>query len=280
MKKSILSILVLISLSCGKAELAENNADVPVPSTSLSSAQVSNQNRFYQFNLSSKVKNVKKKTIEIEQMVENFGGITVHSAFKSDNLERTQKRISADSIRYLESYDFSNEFEIEIPTANLSEFLNKLNPFFEDIQSRSLDCEDLAYESNVNKIQLAEASKLNSDFEKAKTSSVTDLEMISTESTKLKINEINLSKKLKFSKVNLTLLEPSVFQIYTKYEPQNTINIHQSFLFDVKESIFSSWQLILKLIVLLTYFWPLLIVYIIYIQAKKRGFNFIYYLKK
>jgi Domain of unknown function (DUF4349) len=162
--KIVLALLTLgIAISCKQATDEEGDAvmdmsAVATDSTSVisSSAAVQPKNSNRKFvrtaDIKFKVKNVAKSTYAIENATNKFGGFVTYTNLESHINDKSETRVSQDSILETIKYTVDNNITIRVPNTKLDTVIKTIAKEINFLDSRLIKADDVTLQMLSNKL--------------------------------------------------------------------------------------------------------------------------------
>jgi Domain of unknown function (DUF4349) len=289
MKKTLFGIsilLVLLEVSCSKAEQSVEEAAALTDSASIISSSVispktdSLKNMVIATEMKFKVNSVVKATYHIEDVTRKNGGKVVFTELRSEIHENNTNQISVDSALETTKYTTQNVMKLRIPNNKLDTSLREIARQISFFDYRVIKVDDVTIELLGNRLEQKRNEKgvariLNSDGDKVKANN----ENLGVEFQEIadnaKIANLILQDKVKMSTVEINIYQNPQTMSKTIANIEKPIGYGKSLGFEIVSSIKFGWVLIETIFVFVLKLWSLFLVFGIgfYFRKKLSFFN-------
>lgn len=278
-----LAILILgISYSCKQAEESENTAlkadyaTATTDSTSVisSSAAVQPKNSNRKFvrtaDIKFKVKNVAKSTYAIENVTNKFGGFVTYTNLESHINEKSETRVSQDSILETTKFTMDNNITIRVPNTKLDTVIKSIAKEIDFLDSRLIKADDVTLQMLSNKLaqkrsESTEKRIANSiDTKGKKLNQVMDAE--ETLDTKKEANDnktienLSLNDQVNFSTLTINLYQRESIK-HELYASEKSINNYRPNLgLQIWDSLKTGWFMLESIVAFIIQLWAIILI--------------------
>ena len=279
-KVSCAVLLVALAYSCKNGESAEKSSSDYAAESVADSASVSSsaakvkkgdtRKVIRTADLTLKVVDVAKSTYRIENVVDKFGGFVTFTDLKSTINDKSETRVSQDSILETTKYTVANDMTIRIPNKQLDTVLQSLRKEIDFLDSRKVSQEDVSLQLLANKMAQNRSENSENRIEKAidtkgkKLNNVIDAEETlankKEENDNKKIENLSLNDKVNFSTINLSLYQREVIKNQL-YASEKSINKYRPNLgFQIWDGLKSGWFMLEGIIAFVAQLWSLILI--------------------
>lgn len=287
-----LAILVLgIAYSCKQAEKSENATATADYATATDSAAVisssaaeqpKNSNRKFvrTADMKFKVKNVAKSTYAIENVTNKFGGFVTYTNLESYINEKSETRVSQDSILETTKFTVDNNITIRVPNTKLDTVIKSIAKEIDFLDSRLIKADDVTLQILSNKL----AQKRRESTEKRIANSIDSKgkklnQVMQAEETLDSKKEANDNKTIEnlslHDQVNFSTLTINLYQResikHELYASEKSINNYRPNLgLQIWDSLKTGWFMLESIIAFIIQLWAIfLILFLGWIGYKK-----------
>lgn len=226
------------------------------------------------------VKNVYDATISIEKSLKELGGFVTNSRLIAHTLSENTYNTSDESAILVRKYQNENQMQVRVPTEKLGEFLTSINDKKLFLNTRIITASDVTANIKMAELDQKRLEKTGENIAQLKATkdkvNIADTNM--DLANQQKILDINLTDKLKYSTVDISIKEPkiSVAEIPIT-NIKNIDNKYKSnFFYEVKNALVDGFYLIKQIIVFFISIWPFLLIggiVLYFFKRKKLNFN-------
>lgn len=226
------------------------------------------------------VKNVYDATISIEKSLKELGGFVTNSRLIAHTLSENTYNTSDESAILVRKYQNENQMQVRVPTEKLGEFLTSINDKKLFLNTRIITASDVTANIKMAELDQKRLEKTGENIAQLKATkdkvNIADTNM--DLANQQKILDINLTDKLKYSTVDISIKEPkiSVAEIPIT-NIKNIDNKYKSnFFYEVKNALVDGFYLIKQIIVFFISIWPFLLIggiVLYFFKRKKVNFN-------
>jgi hypothetical protein len=221
--------------------------------------------------LKFKVNKVDDAVMDIENKTRELGGFVSLSQLKNRIQDSTSVSLSQDSSLQTIGYVTEGYIVLRVPDYRLDSLLFVLNPFSTMMLSREIHADDMRIQMLNNQLIHQRAEKTNQRIEREidqkgkKLSEIEQAEKTMEEreesADNAKISNLTLDDAVRFSTVSIEIYQdPSIR--YTEIARERKINEYETpFLYQAGESFSSGWQLLKDLVILLTKYWSIMLLF-------------------
>ncbi len=217
-----------------------------------------------------KVKDVAKSTYTIENSIAKHGGFVTFTDLKSNINQKTETKISRDSILETIKYTVDNTITFRIPNTQLDTVLKSLVKEINFLDSRLIKADDVSLQLLSNKLAQKRIKNSQERLEKGidnkgkKLDNIVDAEnnalQKATESDTALLNNLTLEDQVNFSTVTLYLYQRET----TKQEVianEKSINTYrQNIGLQIWDSLQSGWYILEEIIAFVLQLWSVILI--------------------
>lgn len=276
-----LAILILgIAYSCKNASENENAVSSVDYATATDSASVisssaavqpKNSNRKFgrTADIKFKVKNVAKSTYAIENVTNKFGGFVTYTNLESHIHQKTETRVSQDSILETTKFTVDNNITIRVPNVKLDTVIKSIAKEIDFLDSRLIKADDVTLQMLSNKLaqkrsESTEKRIANSiDTKGKKLNQVMDAE--ETLDTKKEANDnktienLSLNDQVNFSTLTINLYQRESIK-HELYASEKSINNYRPNLgLQIWDSLKTGWFMLETIVAFVTQLWAIIL---------------------
>lgn len=265
----------------GKSTIADSTLNNQLPLTKPLNHITDTGRKFIRTaDIKAKVKDVKHETAIIESIVTRNGGFITNSTMQASVVNLSQYDFSEDSSIISITYSLSNTIILRIPHIYLDTFLQEIGNRFYFLHHRVVNSEDVTYNflrNNVNYSRgTAHSLRIKNAIDKKGNnlnhiiSAEEDLYDMVGDADEALFKNLKISDQVKYSTVTLYIYQnPTVLiEKNEKVKPKETYT--PGFGKQVFASVFSGWQMVVNIVILLLTYWPVFLLYFICMIAFKR----------
>lgn len=297
-KLGVAVFVIALAFSCKQAgttdeavateeSAAESKITDSVSTIISSNAAVANKDPKRKFvrtaDIKFKVKNVAQSTYAIENTVNKFGGIVIHTNLQSHIDEKTSTKISQDSTLETTKYTVENNLTLRVPNTQLDTVMKSLAKEVDYLDFRVIKADDVALKLLSN--QLAQnrtanhTKRLENDVD-AKGKKLVDINEVENnildkqeQTDNAAIENLSLQDKVRYSTVTLALYQKeSVKQEVVAIV--KTAGDYDHFGLEIVDGLKTGWYILERIIAFFVQLWSLILLALIGIFIFRR------YLKK
>ncbi|MFL5741575.1 MAG: DUF4349 domain-containing protein [Flavisolibacter sp.] len=273
-QKILLPVLVLfIITSCGNQSqnISSNNTDAD--STSTGGVPGDSVKLVKTAEINCKVKDVEKSTRDLSEMTAKFGGMVFHQVVSSEENEKKELRISADSLMVISTTTPQSDVMVKVPAKNLNDFLFSVSSLGYFTENSTLDIQDKSLEYLENTLRQKNRKEVLADkpLKPTLSSNLKTID-IKDEMTSQQINNLTIDAEVSYSPVHLHFYQnPEVRkEVIANY---NLDDYQLSFSKRFSAAMQEGWQYFVEFFLVLAHLWVFIVIvivlYFIY-QAKQQ----------
>lgn len=281
-QSKIILVLLLLALifSCNKNREQFSNYDMgSMGSDSISygaSQEIEGRKFVKMAEVNMEVKDVYDATIFIEQKLKELGGFVVQSRLNSNTISEEVFEVADTKSILVKKFQTENRMQVRVPSEKLSDFLALVNNQKLFLHSRVIISQDVSNSAKIIEFEKDKNQKIAEVIANMK-NNITKLKLTDEnleQNNYQEIKNIMLSDSLKYSFVELYIAEPKLR--ISEIAIENVKNIDNkykfNFFYDAKNAIVEGFYLIQKVIIILLYIWPILLIgsIVIFFLIKKK----------
>lgn len=232
-----------------------------------------------------RVKDVAQSTYAIESSVTRFGGMVAHSNLQSHVGERSQMKISTDSLLETTKYNVENNITIRVPNARLDTVIDAIRKEIDYLDFRVVKADDVALRLLSNELAQQRTDRhtkrLESDIDQKgkKLIDINEAEnnILSkqTERDQAAIDNLSLEDQVNFSTLTLALYQKeSVKSEIVAIDKSG--NNYGSFGLEIVDGLKTGWHILERIIAFIAQLWSVILIGILatyilrkYVNRKK-----------
>ena len=231
-------------------------------------------------NLQYKVKNVAQTTYNIENTTAKIGGFVTFKELKSTINDKSETRVSQDSILETTKFTVENNITIRVPNTKLDTLLSSFRKEVAFLDFRIIKADDVSLQLLSNKMAQKRSSSTEKRVEKAiddkgkKLNQIIDAEdnlASKKEANDAKtLENLSMNDQVNFSTVNIRLYQREEIK-NELYASEKNINKYRPHLgLQIWDSLKTGWFMLEGIIAFVTQLWALfLIAFLSWIGYKK-----------
>lgn len=209
-----------------------------------------------------RTKDVITTSLKIEQLAFANGGFVEHSEIRNEEKDSKRIMLNDGSDKEVVLYSTLSNITVRIPSENLSKVLLEIQPYAEYLDHRNLTSRNIAFDNYLkkliqNRISVHSLRVLKDDNNKA-----SDLDQLlerEMQSDREKVDEMRIDEQVAYSTVRLQVYGPE--KVSTRIVPVLSGSDYEpGFFSKLGRAVAAGGRLVLDLVVLLVYCWPLWLV--------------------
>ena len=288
-KLGLALLLIGFAVACKQAGADENSSiteasnSTAVDTISSNAAveqQQSNRKFIRTADLKFKVKNVAKSTYAIENIVSKNGGFVTFTDLKSNISEKSETKISQDSILEITRFTVDNTITLRVPNTQLDTVLKSLVSQVAFLDSRLIKADDVALQLLSNKMAQKRLASHQKRLEKGidtkgkKLNDITNAEDKvlgrETENDETVIQNLSLEDQVNYSTVTLYLYqrESVIQEIIANEKNSSTYRPHIGL--QIWDSLKTGWFMLEAIIAFIVQLWALILVAVLGILSYRK----------
>lgn len=287
-KISLALLLVALAYSCKQSSADNSTADYESKSDSTSvissSAAVEPKQSSRKFirtaDLQYKVKNVAQTTYNIESTTNRIGGFVTLTELKSTVNDKSETRVSQDSILETTKFTVENTIVIRVPNTKLDTLLTSFRKEVAFLDFRIIKADDVSLQLLSNKLAQKRSVTTEKRVEKVIDTKGKKLNQIiegeDNLATKKEVNDaktlenLSLNDKINYSTVSIKLYQREEIK-NELYASEKNINKYRPHLgLQIWDSLKTGWFMLEGIIAFVTQLWALfLIAFLAWLGYKK-----------
>jgi hypothetical protein len=288
-KLGLALLLFGLAFACKQADALENATEAAADSSKVESSissnaavekKESNRKSVRTADLKFKVKNVAKSTYAIENIVSKNGGFVTLTDLKSNINEKSETKISQDSILETTRFTVDNTITLRVPNTQLDTVLKSMVKEVAFLDSRLIKASDVALQLLSNKMAQKRLTSHQKRLEKGidskgkKLNDITNAEDKvlgrATESDETMLQNLSLEDKVNYSTVTLYLYQrESVLQEIVANE--KNINAYRPHIgIQIWDSLKTGWFMFEAIVAFVLQLWSLLLIAVLGAFAYRR----------
>ena len=281
--KISLAILILgIAYSCKNADNSENaNATTDIATEATDDKSVISSNAAVEpkktnrkfirtADLQYKVKNVAQSTYNIENTTNKIGGFVIFTELKSSVNDKSETRVSQDSILETTKFTVENSITIRVPNTKLDTLLTSFRKEVAFLDFRIIKADDVSLQLLSNKMTQKRSASTEKRVEKAidtkgkKLNQIIDAEdnlASKKEANDAKtLENLSINDQVNFSTVNIRLYQREEIK-NELYASEKNINKYRPHLgLQIWDSLKTGWFMLEGIIAFVTQLWALFLI--------------------
>lgn len=225
-------------------------------------------------------KNVAKTTVKIEDATTKFGGYVTYTNLESVINDKTETRVSQDSILETIKFTVKNDVTIRIPNTRLDTLIKTIAKEIEFIDSRTIKADDVTLQlltnemarkrgsSNQNRIANAidnKGKKLNQIIDAEE-----NLDQKKENNDARKLENLSLNDQVNYSTISLQIYQREVIQ-NALFASEKSINKYRPHLgLQLWEGVKTGWFMLESILAFIIQLWAVfLLVFLAWFTYKK-----------
>jgi hypothetical protein len=225
------------------------------------------------------VRDVFAATTALENLVKSAGGIVQESHIDNAVYEKQTSYYTADSLRETTTYTTTSKLTLRVPVAYMDSVVKAIPALSSFIDSRTLKQNDVTYQylSNVLKNQVGTNNGLTGKIMQPAKKGREPLSVQYYDDSKQeqridrKIENMNLSENVAYATLTVAFSQPE--QVYIHNIANAAHMAKTPLLIQCKSAIYSGWEMLMSIFILLIRLWPLMLVGLIAALLYKRLFR-------
>lgn len=285
-------LLLALAYSCKNASEHENATEatsdlaVATDSTSVisSSAAVEKKGSNRKFvrtaDLRFKVKNVAKSTYTIENIVNKFDGFVTYTNLESHINQKSETRVSQDSILETTKYTVDNTITIRVPNTKLDTVLKSMVKEIDFLDARLIKADDVTLQMLSNKLAQKRSASTEARIAKSidtkgkKLNQVMDAE--ETLDSKKEANDnktlenLSLNDQVNFSTLTIQMYQRESIknELYASEKSSNNYRPHLGF--QIWDGLKTGWFMLESVIAFIVQLWAIILIgFLVWLGYKK-----------
>lgn len=227
-----------------------------------------------------RAKNVAKTTVKIEDATTKFGGYVTYTNLESVINDKTETRVSQDSILETIKFTVKNDVTIRIPNTRLDTLIKTIAKEIEFIDSRTIKADDVTLQlltnemarkrgsSNQNRIANAidnKGKKLNQIIDAEE-----NLDQKKENNDARKLENLSLNDQVNYSTISLQIYQREVIQ-NALFASEKSINKYRPHLgLQLWEGVKTGWFMLESILAFIIQLWAVfLLVFLAWFTYKK-----------
>lgn len=285
-------LLLALAYSCKNASEHENaieaTSDFAVASDSTSvissSAAVEKKGSNRKFvrtaDLRFKVKNVAKSTYTIENIVNKFDGFVIYTNLESHINQKSETRVSQDSILETTKYTVDNTITIRVPNTKLDTVLKSMVKEIDFLDARLIKADDVTLQMLSNKLAQKRSASTEARIAKSidtkgkKLNQVMDAEEILDSKKEANDNKtlenLSLNDQVNFSTLTIQMYQREAIknELYASEKSSNNYRPHLGF--QIWDGLKTGWFMLESVIAFIVQLWAILLIgFLVWLGYKK-----------
>lgn len=256
------------------AVVEENATDEAIKSVVSSSAAVEPKNSNKKFvrtaNVRFKVKNVAKSTEAIENATHKFGGFVTYTHLQSTIEDKTETRVSQDSILETIKYQVTNNITLRVPNTKLDTLLKTIAREIDFLDSRLIETDDVTLQILANKMAQNRNNTAQNRMKNAVDQKGKKLNQIINAEDQINqkgenIDEKNLENLSLNNQVNYSTITFNIYQRETikntLFASEKSINKYRPHLGkQILDSVKTGWYMLESVIAFIVQLWAIFLI--------------------
>ena len=250
-------IIAFSIMGCGRG--SESDYSMASDSTSVSGLTGDSLKIVKTAGIQCKVRDVYQSAKLVSQLARDAGGVISHQDLTSIENDRTQLKISNDSLQVITAKTTSASIIARIPSAKLESFLYAVTDFATIINSSQLDINDMSLDYLANQMKQQNREKLLASVETKKIKDVTSIIDKKDEEVGQEIAKREIDAQARFSTVKLELIEnPTIIkEVVANY---SLADYTLPFTKKLGDGFTYGWSYFLSFLIALVHLWPFIII--------------------
>ncbi|MFY7811376.1 MAG: DUF4349 domain-containing protein [Flavobacterium sp.] len=263
-------------------EAVVENEEVAKARSSSVDAEPKNSNRKFlrTASIKFKVKNVAKSTENIENVTNKLGGFVTYTNLESNVNDKTETRVSQDSILETVRYTVSNSITIRVPNAKLDTVIKTIAKEIDFLDSRLINSNDVSLQLLAN--EMAQKRNTNSrkrianaiDTKGKKLNQIIDAEEnIEAKNEAIdhqKIENLSLQDQVNYSTLSLEIYQRESIK-NTLFASEKSINNYRPHLgMQIWDSAKTGWYMLESVIAFVIQLWAVFLIFFLIWLGYKR----------
>ncbi len=219
-------------------------------------------------NLKFLTKNVQKTTSIIEKTVHGVGGYIAISDLKTNIVEKTETKISQDSLLESTKYLMSNNMSIRIPNQKLDIIIDSIESQISFLDSRHISQDDVSLQLLSNKLSQIRDENQKKQIENAVASkgkklnqienAIQSAATIAENNDNSNLKNISLQDQINYSTINIDMYQREQINQIVLVNPENIASYEPHIGIQIWESIETGWQVLEFIILSIIKLWGII----------------------
>lgn len=280
--------LLLYSCSANKEKMEQEErsslADSVSSLISSSASKVNKADSNHTFirtaNIKFKVKDVRKATFTIEDVVSRHNGFVTFTNLTGNLTYKQETKVSEDSLMEATHYNVDNSLTIRVPNTQLDSVLREIAPLMEFLDHRTIKADDIKFTLLSNQLAEKRYAQHKQRFTNAidtkgkklrETAGAEDDLLAKQESAdNTRIETMELLDQVNYSTVTLYIYQPETITYALIAGPKTIEPYKPSFLKQLGAAFVSGWHMFEELILFFAQIWGvLLIAFLLFIGIRR-----------
>lgn len=296
-KMGLALLLLGLAFACKQADNMEASADATeniteskttadmVSSNAAVEPKDSNRKFVRTADIKFKVKNVAQSTYAVESIIAKHGGFITFTDLKSNINQKTETKISQDSILETTKYTVDNSITFRVPNTAMDTVLKSMVKEIEFLDNRLIKADDVSIQMLSNKLAQKRLQKSQARLEKGIDSKGKKLNQIvdaedkvldkETDSDSQLLNTLTLEDQVNFSTVTLYLYQRETTKHELFANDKNTDAYRPNIGLQLLESLKTGWYILEGILAFIAQLWSIVllgilgfIVYKVYLKKQ------------
>ncbi len=238
------------------------------PNGVITYATPSNRALIITADLTFRTSDVRKTTVEIEQLVAKYDGFVVSNQTRSNIINRYQTEQPDGMLLNLDYFASETDLTVRIPSQNTQAFLHALQPHIQLLEQQNFIAENVAASLQRQLLTAQREQQRAQDLQKIqgaapRTAAVGDRQQaidaqyqIRAQEDEAKVQQTQLQDKIQYATISLHFRQPEQFSKDVTPNPNAVAARYQlHFWQGVQQSLASSWRTILSIILFILKIW-------------------------
>lgn len=256
-------------------EVVEESEDLTKVASSSAAVEPKKSNRKFlrTADIRFKVKNVANSTEQIENATNKFGGFVTYTNLESNINDKTETRVSQDSILETVKYTVSNTITIRIPNTKLDTLIKTIAKEIDFLDTRLIKADDVTLQLLSNEMARKRSASSQKRIENAVDNKGKKLnQIIDAEENLNQKKEDTDNKTLEnlslIDQVNYSTLSMQIYQREsiknTLFASEKNINKYRPHLgMQIWDSVKTGWYMLESIIAFVVQLWAILLLFFI-----------------
>jgi hypothetical protein len=296
-KLGLALLLLGLAFACKQADGMEASADATeiasenkttvdmVSSNAAVEPKDSNRKFVRTADIKFKVKNVAQSTYAIESIIAKHGGFVTFTNLKSNINQKTETKISQDSILETTKYTVDNSITFRVPNTAMDTVLKSMVKEIDFLDNRLIKADDVSIQMLSNKLAQKRLQKSQARLEKGIDSKGKKLNQIvdaedkvldkETDSDSQLLNSLTLEDQVNFSTVTLYLYQRETTKHELFANDKNADAYRPNIGLQLLESLKTGWYILEGILAFIAQLWSIVllgilgfIVYKVYLKKQ------------